>query len=543
MKWPTIAVLGLLACRLLAPGAAPTNGTAAAVESVDALLRSWGEDVHYSVLYDHEREEFALVRAMGPAVAPDLAAALRRSTGEGNPDAWTRDTAAWLLLELGPDARRVVPELVALLDQTNWNTRRWAAVILGNIGREARPAVPRLLVALRGKSVSERAGAAGALGGIGAEPARVVPALLPLLDDQFEEVRRAAIAALGQFGSQAKAAVPRLFLLLREPAPYIRDAAAASLHKIAPERAPEIQEGLKAAAEADRERFEATFRNDPGLRAEAGPSTNRIEQGLPLVVSFSVFSQPRELPAGVRHLNTFMIHELLTLYLTNTTTGKFLSLDIEPPNGPGPILDQGEKVDPLDGRRLGPWEATFRLVRLRDQLQPAKYACAVGLAVPRTKPRYWWPEPSKDWQKLGLWSGRISSPSFDLEILPETPRKMSLVVPGHPRLEETPEGKLHLVIKKADASTVEVEVRNGCYIGQEIWNPDGTGSLTTGLTDWRARDEILQIPDGARKARFRLTIFETAEPPGHMWHPGPGSAGYRILWKEWFDTNLVSRPR
>jgi len=26
-------------------------------------------------------------------------------------------------------------------------------------------------------------------------------------------------------------------------------------------------------------------------------------------------------------------------------------------------------------------------------------------------------------------------------------------------------------------------------------------------------------------------IFETADVPEHMWHPGPGSGGYRELWR------------
>ena len=28
-----------------------------------------------------------------------------------------------------------------------------------------------------------------------------------------------------------------------------------------------------------------------------------------------------------------------------------------------------------------------------------------------------------------------------------------------------------------------------------------------------------------------VRIFETADAPEHMWHPGPGSGGYRELWR------------
>ena len=36
-------------------------------------------------------------------------------------------------------------------------------------------------------------------------------------------------------------------------------------------------------------------------------------------------------------------------------------------------------------------------------------------------------------------------------------------------------------------------------------------------------------------------IFETADQPEHVWHPGPGSGNYRELWKRTFDLSLSEK--
>jgi len=66
-----------------------------------------------------------------------------------------------------------------------------------------------------------------------------------------------------------------------------------------------------------------------------------------------------------------------------------------------------------------------------------------------------------------------------------------------------------------------------------------SGSMRRGLSDWRAEDYVYEISKGTRKLKFHARVFETANPPGHLWDPGGVSSGYKILWEVKFETNLA----
>ena len=363
-------------------------------KSVSAWLKEWGEDVHYSVSYDREHDAYKALRELGPAAVAPLIQALGQSTGDSTQDWWTRDNAAFVLGDIGPAAKAGIPDLVALLDAKSAKIRGWAANVLGKIGPDAHKAVPKLLDCLKDEATRGRA--AEALGEIGADATSVVPALIELRKDENSNVQRCAIIGLGNFGGAAREADPFLFPLLEAADKTTRQVAAWALREIEPEESVSIEGRLETAAAADLARFEAGFRQDPGLRCRAVASTNRIEQGMPLKIFFEVWSAPSELPQGVKHLNAFLIREYLKLHLTHQVTQKTQVLDIEPIDFPNPE-DEGREAKPLDGTRLGPLEAEFRLVRLRDSLEPGTYDCSVEFAYPKNKTKRWYRKTAADW--------------------------------------------------------------------------------------------------------------------------------------------------
>src|SRR5438552_10142107 len=414
-------------------------------KSVSAWLKEWGEDVHYSVSYDREHDAYKALRELGPAAVAPLIQALGQSTGDSTQDWWTRDNAAFVLGDIGPAAKAGVLELVALLDSKRAEIRRWAANVLGRIGPDAYEAVPKLLDCLKDEAIRGRA--AEALGEIGADATSAVPALIELLKEENGNVQRSAVVGLGNFGGAAREAVPFLFPLLEAADKTMRKVAAWALREIEPEESVSIERRLESSAAADLARYEAGFRQDPGLSCRAVTSTNRIEQGMPLKILFEVWSITSELPHGVTHLNAFFIREYLKLHLAHQVTQQTRVLDIEPVDFPNPE-DEGREAKLLDGTRLGPWEAVFRLVRLRDSLEPGTYDCWVEFDYPKNKTKRWYRKTAADWGQFGFCSGRIWSPSFQLEVLKEARGNREFVVRGQPRLEKGLDGRWRLTLKK-----------------------------------------------------------------------------------------------
>jgi HEAT repeat protein len=115
---------------------------------------------------------------------------------------------------------RVIPELLPLLKSERENDRFVAAQTLGNYGAAARAAVPELLPMLQGTQFERnRAAAAKALGQIleNAQPSAEVEDVAKALTakfnedyDRYSDVRREAVRALGMIGPAAKICIPQL---------------------------------------------------------------------------------------------------------------------------------------------------------------------------------------------------------------------------------------------------------------------------------------------------------------------------------------------
>jgi hypothetical protein len=161
--------------------------------------------------------------------------------------------------------------------------------------------------------------------------------------------------------------------------------------------------------------------------------------------------------------------------------------------------------------------------------------------MPKYQTEGWWGEKAPDWRSFGFWSGRVFSPSFELKVVEETPKRQRFVVHGEPHLEKGKDGAFKLVFKKEEFSTVEIETRNGFFLGQEVLFPDGSKTLCAPATDQTDQDLVLRIPARVKWPKYRATVFETVKPPGHFWQPYAGDDGYKVLWEVRFKTNLLSK--
>jgi HEAT repeat protein len=219
-----------------------------------------------------------LLGILGAGAAED-AATLARQLRSPDPD--QRRAAAKGLIDLGPDARPVVRDLMQALKDKDQFVRRFSAQALGEIGPGARQAVPGLKAALGDSRKEVVTAAANALGKLGPEGIHTLTDVVK--DGKLDgETRGAAVAALGNAGPNAKDAVPVLIDVLKggtrdpKPAknkkatgpadPNLRVEAALALGDIG----PEAQDAVPALEQ------QATVKGKGPLKAAANEALRKI---------------------------------------------------------------------------------------------------------------------------------------------------------------------------------------------------------------------------------------------------------------------------
>jgi hypothetical protein len=256
----------------------------------------------------------------------------------------------------------------------------------------------------------------------------------------------------------------------------------------------------------------------------------KIEHNMPL--SVDVFFRPdmHVLPQGIKALNTYLLTERLTLYLTNTNTKRQSQIRI---SGPGmPTSDLGQNAATLNGAELGPYKATFYLVHLNDTLFPGIYECSVGFKFPKAQYAGWQDNSSPDWENAGFWHGSVMSPMFSIAILEETPKMHQFLVPERLRLEKG----LQVMFRKTDAVQIDLPLRNGFWIGWKILL-NGSKIMLGGFGPSEVNSIDCLSPryeGGTIDNSYTLILFETVVQPAHEWNPDEGSGNYKELWKKAF---------
>jgi HEAT repeat protein len=150
------------------------------------------------------------------AQEPDTASLIQQLT---SPDAQERKNAIDALGDLGPAAKKAVPQLTKLLGDEDEHIRWHALRSLGAIGPDAAPAVDALAERLKDKSPVVRAYAAFALGRIGNASKPAAPALVEGIKDPDRLVRRECVRALRAMKLDPDVAIPLFVEMLNNAAP------------------------------------------------------------------------------------------------------------------------------------------------------------------------------------------------------------------------------------------------------------------------------------------------------------------------------------
>jgi hypothetical protein len=316
-----------------------------------------------------------------------------------------------------------------------------------------------------------------------------------------------------------------------------------ALRKVLDGDAAELMDKLLRALEPQRKKWAKPEKqgrtsdwgeDSKGLQCRVEAPTE-IEKGMPLEVGVEFHNDPKKLEPGVRRLNAYGYNDpaFVELVLTNRTTEKQLNVrPYDPSRGMDPGDDRGGNAIPLDGTAPKPWRISFPMAQLGDNLAPGSYDCRVQYSWPATPHRSW---RGTDTQWAQFWHGTVRSGSFRLEVLKETPRTQTLRLPKSLRVEPG----LKVGHRNEDTENVTVPVRNGYIVGVRLYREGVEYQLMSGPPIPDVVDVWSEYKKGDKKVTYTIEIFETADRPEHMWHPGPGSGGYKVLWKKTFTLALT----
>ncbi|HVR83281.1 MAG TPA: HEAT repeat domain-containing protein, partial [Planctomycetota bacterium] len=174
-----------------------------------------------------------LVRSGGPEAGPFVV------EGVKHPNAEVRMAAANLLLQVDPQAYKpAIDTLIEGLKDPHYFVSARCARCLFQLGGEAKRASPALLALLKEPNRDfweARSYAAVALGTMGMKDRAIIPALMEAVQQPaYKDLRLHAAGYLGELGVDAKAAVGQLREASKDKDPDVAQAALAALRRIEP---------------------------------------------------------------------------------------------------------------------------------------------------------------------------------------------------------------------------------------------------------------------------------------------------------------------
>jgi S1-C subfamily serine protease len=219
---------------------------------------------------------------------------LRAACKNSREPAKVREEAAKALAQLGPDARSALPDLLAMLKDSNESVRLAALAAVTAIGPQAQD-VSALSEGLSSPSTAVRERTMQALARLGPDARDAVPALKTALKDREKAIKLQAAQTLEAVGPAAKDAIPALTEALKDADTEVGLASARALLKLGEtktavaflvdvlkngnqeQQRASIQVISQAKAEARAAASElARCVEDEGLRSEASAALVRI---------------------------------------------------------------------------------------------------------------------------------------------------------------------------------------------------------------------------------------------------------------------------
>jgi hypothetical protein len=271
-----------------------------------------------------------------------------------------------------------------------------------------------------------------------------------------------------------------------------------------------------------------------GLRARFSAPAE-IEHNALLAVSFELQSDPASVLPGVTGFDRYLVETHLRLTLTSVATGRPIEIGPYEFSGPSPGPNRGQDASPLDQSPIKPVQTEFPLRSAGEKLKPGEYDCVVSYSSERGDRGY-----TQATRPRQLWAGELRTAPMRLIVKPEIVRPVTFLVPK--RLHLTAD--LRVVFLPEDAERVTADLGNGMFLGTRITCRAGSQEISEtlhggppqpgGPNPIDNRHFALEAHPPGGQTQYIIEIFATADPPHHMWDPGPRSNDYRTLWQKQF---------
>lgn len=178
------------------------------------------------------------------------------------------------LMLMGPKAEQAVPQLLRLIQATNFQSRLDAFQLLGYIHSRPELAVPALIQFLESSDRMTKLAAISALGTYGENAATTAPKLRDFLASDDKDIRMCASVALVGIGGSIDLALPVISKILADPAAVNKSGLLYSLGQLGEKAKPTIPLLIDAAKDQKSpirpQIVQALLRIDPKAAAQAG---------------------------------------------------------------------------------------------------------------------------------------------------------------------------------------------------------------------------------------------------------------------------------
>jgi hypothetical protein len=184
----------------------------------------------------------------------------------------------------------------------------------------------------------------------------------------------------------------------------------------------------------------------------------------------------------------------------------------------------------LAGPPPPPIEPRYHLSMVWDELPAGLYTARLEVRLP---PSSSWHDPA-DPERVAIWSGIVSTAPFGVTVDDAPLERIHFRVPTRLTLQRIPGSPGILVVCTFDDKRpVDFDVHHGFSIGFESESSRGS-TLRGGPPTPDASDDHLDFIRADETGPFQLVytmkVFESPDPPCHMWHPHPSDPHYRVLW-------------
>lgn len=291
-----------------------------------------------------------------------------------------------------------------------------------------------------------------------------------------------------------------------------------------------------------------------GLSVRAEIDTPEVELGAEVKIRLLLEFDPAEAPASTELLNRYVRARKVKVTFRDPASGVSYQRDVVDESLGMPVWPGEEDLHSLRSAKLSPETVSVRLLsREGEQVPPGKYEVTVTYqnegATEVT------PNPAKEYADR-LWTGRIISPAVPLRVVPAATALVPVEIPPGIEVKLSGDNPRGIVARwrQDDFETVRVTVHPGYILGMEARICLSTGgkereclrTLGESLT-WSddamiwLTDEELALPDSERPiVKMHLRIFETSEPPRHLWMPRIGD--FRVLRFRLYSEEIPMAP-